>query len=145
MWRTWVLLAGLVIGLAACGGGSGTISVVDAWSAPTPPTARVAAVYVSIENDTGADDAIVSASTDRCGRVELHATQIDENNVMTMRPAGLELLTIPSGGVVEMMPGGLHIMCLDLREPLVAGETIPLAIVLASGTTLSVDVPVEQR
>ena len=39
--------------------------------------------------------------------------------------AGLEL---PAGKAVELKPGGYHVMLLDLKAPLNAGDTVPLTL-----------------
>ena len=140
---TPALLTAVAVG--ACSGPTGSMTVTDAWAPPTPPSIDVAAIYVSIENATGNDDRIISATTDRCGRIELHATQIDDDNIMMMRPAGPSLLTVDSDDTIEMAPGGLHMMCLDMPRPLSAGETIDVTVMFESGATLQTAVPVEQR
>lgn len=78
--------------------------------------------YLSIRNDGEAGERLIAVEADRAGRVELHRTTV-ENGVMRMRPAtgGTE---IPPGETVELEPGGLHIMFLDVAEPFAAGEHI---------------------
>jgi copper(I)-binding protein len=142
-WKNLVVLPVLVAG-AGCSG-SGTITVIDAWARPTPPTADVGAVYLSVENGTRSDESIATASIDRCGRVEFHVTEVDQNEVITMRPAWPDLLTIPAGGALELAPGGLHLMCLDQAAPLMEGEQLRITIEFESGTTVQAEVAVEQR
>jgi periplasmic copper chaperone A len=52
---------------------------------------------------------------------------------------GLEL---PAGEVVTLAPGGLHLMFLDLPEPLEAGESFELVLEFekAGTRTLSVEI-----
>jgi copper(I)-binding protein len=57
--------------------------------------------------------------------VEIHETII-ENDVMRMRP--VDALEIPAGESVEMAPGGLHLMLLDLADELVMGEAISVIL-----------------
>ena len=37
-------------------------------------------------------------------------------------------LTLPAGQAVALTPGGFHIMLLDLKQPLVAGQTVPVQL-----------------
>jgi hypothetical protein len=48
---------------------------------------------------------------------------------MKMRalPNGLEL---PAGKAVELKPGGYHVMLMDLKQQLKAGDTVPLTLVV---------------
>jgi periplasmic copper chaperone A len=68
-----------------------------------------------------------------------------DGNVMRMRalPQGL---TLPPGQAVELKPGGLHVMLMDLKQDFKAGATVPLTLLVegADGTrqTLQVQAPV---
>ena len=53
-----------------------------------------------------------------------------------MRPH--EQLVIAAGATVKFEPGGLHVMLHDLKQPLTAGQKVPLVIALAGGGTLQV-------
>ena len=121
------------------------LEITDSWAPTTPPRAQAAVIYLTIENGTGGDDRLVSVSTDRCGTIELHATQFDENRVMRMRLAEPELLEIPSGETLEMVPGGLHVMCIDPPTPFARGETLDLDVTLEKAGTLQVKTLVENR
>ena len=47
---------------------------------------------------------------------------------MKMRAVpGLEL---PAGKPVDLKPGGYHVMLMDLKQPLKAGDTVPLTLVV---------------
>jgi copper(I)-binding protein len=65
----------------------------------------------------------------------------DMSGMMTMRE--VSAIDIPAGGTVTLEPGGLHIMLIDLAEPLAAGSSFDLTLDFASGTSLVV--PVEVR
>lgn len=131
--------------LTACSAsGSGVIEVVDSWASPTPPGAQVAAIYLTIDNDTGDDDRLAAVSTDRCGAIELHATQF-EDGIMRMRLADPELLVVESQEQLEMAPGGLHVMCIDPAEPFKDGDQLQLTVTLESAGELTVVTPIENR
>ncbi|MCS6871919.1 MAG: copper chaperone PCu(A)C [Anaerolineae bacterium] len=100
----------------------------------------VSAVYMKIENRGGGSDVLVSAETDVAGVVELHQTVI-ENDMAMMRPLP-EGINLPPGSVTELLPGGLHIMLLDLKRELKEGDVITLTLVFKSGKRVTFDVPV---
>ena len=70
---------------------------------------------------------LVGVSTPAAGTAELHEMKL-EGDLMTMRP--IDKLDLPAGRTVELKSGGYHLMLMDLKQPLVAGTTIPLTLVL---------------
>lgn len=141
------LTAVLILALAAasCSGRSGLISITDSWAPTTPPRAQATVVYLTIENGTDVDDLLLAVTSSRCGTIELHATQFDEDRIMRMRLAEPELLAIPAGETLEMVPGGLHVMCIDLPTPFAAGELVDLTVTLENAGDISISVVVENR
>ena len=65
------------------------------------------------------------------------------NDVMTMRPVkgGLE---IPPGGAVELKPGGLHIMFLEVSRPFNVGETVPVTLEFERAGSVEIAFPVHK-
>jgi copper(I)-binding protein len=115
---------GLALGLGSLAR-AGELAVVDAWARATPPGAGVAAAYLTIDNAGGGADRLLGASSDAAGRVEVHETRRD-GEVMRMRKA--EPLDIPAGERVVFGPGGLHVMLMELKEPLRQGDTLSLTL-----------------
>ena len=135
----------MLVFAAACSSLSGAVEVTDSWAPTTPPNAPAAVIYLTIENGTEIDDRLVAVSTPRCGTIELHATQIDENRIMRMRLAEPGLLEIPSGERLEMVPGGLHVMCIEPPTPFSAGESLDLTVTFAEAGTIEITTPVANR
>lgn len=117
------ILAGMTLAAALAGASAaahefkaGSIEIEHPWSRATPPGAKVAAGYVTIENGGGEPDRLVSATAEIAGRTEIHDMKVTDG-VMTMRPVagGVE---IPAKGEARLAPGGLHLMFMDLtRQP----------------------------
>ena len=67
-----------------------------------------------------------------------------ESGVMRMRP--LPRVDLPAGQTVKLAPNGMHLMLLDLKQPLKQGDKLPLALSVqvsgASLTTLNIEVEV---
>jgi periplasmic copper chaperone A len=84
------------------------------------------AVFMTITNDGDAADRLVAAETDVATTVEIHEVA-DVEGVMQMRPLE-DGLAIEPGDAIELMPGGYHIMLIDLQQDLLAGETFDLAL-----------------
>jgi periplasmic copper chaperone A len=185
--RSFVALLAAALLLAACGrsddpepaaadglGEDAGLVITDARSRMSPRMAGVAAVYLDIQNLTGSDDTLVSASVspDIAGTVEIHESfEVDEVDaaeagaghgegsgdgqmgegtegmhgddgapMMAMRE--IPAIDIPAGGSVELAPGGLHIMLLDLVDDLAPGDRFELTLTFegAGDVTITVEV-----
>jgi periplasmic copper chaperone A len=93
------------------------------------------------------DMQLVGVSSPVAGVGEVHEMKMD-GDVMTMRalPAGL---TLPAGKTVELKPGGMHIMLMDLKQALPRGSTVPMTLLFkdkaGKDVKLEVKVPVAPR
>ncbi len=70
--------------------------------------------------------------------MELHET-IRQGDVMRMRP--VPKLEVPSGGVLEMKPGGLHLMLINLKRDLHPGDRVHVTLTFERGAPVSLEVP----
>lgn len=117
-----------------------SLVVSNPWSRETAPRAKTGAGYVVIANTGKTADRLLGGTTTAAERLEVHSVTT-ENGVMRMRPQkdGVE---IPAGGKLELKPGGYHIMFIDLKAPLKAGETLPVTLEFAKAgkVTVSFDV-----
>ncbi len=102
-----------------------SIKVTAAWSRELPPTAPVGAAFLTIDNHSDQADRLVSAQSSIAEVTELHA-HIHEGDVMRM--VKVDAIDIPAHGQLTLEPGGYHVMLIDLKKPLVAGETLPLTL-----------------
>ena len=100
----------------------------SAWAMISRPPHQTTAAYMSLYNDSGADDVLLTVEAAVAGEriaagVEIHLTS-HAGEMMTMRR--LERLAVPAAGNVQLKPGGLHLMLTDLVRPIVAGEQLHL-------------------
>ena len=101
------------------------VTVDAAWSRATVATTPVGVAYLTMTNKAKDGDILVSASFAGAGRVELHE-HIKQGDVMQMRQ--VKGIAVPAGQSVKLQPSGLHLMLLELKEPLKAGTKIPLVL-----------------
>ncbi len=122
---TKTLLTALALAAAAVTAQAQT-TVKDAWVRGTVPQQKASGLFAQITSAAGGK--LVAASSPVAGVVEIHEMAMD-GNVMKMRalPAGLEL---PAGKTVELKPGGYHVMLLDLKQQLKAGETVSVTFTI---------------
>lgn len=140
-WR----IAGLALFLVACGGNDqGSLTVRDPWARTSPPGSDTSAFYLEVDNPLEVADRLVAADSPRCSRTELHVSEMTDGT-MSMHPATPEQLTVPSGATLLLEPGGLHVMCMGVTDPLTAGEEVALTLSFEIAGDLDVDVSVEDR
>lgn len=108
---------------------------------PAQAGAMATAGYLSLRS-TGSDDALVAASAPGFGIVELHTVEGD-GGVMRMRR--VKAIPLPAGRTVDLEPGGYHLMMMRPEAALSEGDTVPVTLTFESGSTLTIDVPVERR
>jgi copper(I)-binding protein len=86
---------------------------------------RAGAAYMVLRNDGEAPDALIGATTEVAGMVELHET-VKVGDMMHMKP--VSRIEVPAKGKVELKPGGLHLMLMHMREGLPIGRKIRLIL-----------------
>ena len=101
---------------------AGAIAIEAPWLRATPAGAKVAGGYVTLRNTGTEPDRLTGASIPRAGRSEIHS-MTTEGGVMKMAPVEGGL-TLAPGAEVALKPGGYHLMFLDLKDGLKAGETV---------------------
>lgn len=120
----------------------GDLHLFGFFTRETPPNARNAGGFLSIHNH-GGDDRLISASSPVAQRVELHTMTMD-GDVMRMRQLenGIE---VPADTLVELAPGGLHVMFIDIEEAFSQGQMIPVTLTFETSGSVDVMMPVVAR
>lgn len=93
-----------------------------------------------IVNASAVADALLAVRSPIAERVEIHVSRM-EQDVMTMRQ--LSRVELPVGATVRFEPGGMHLMLLGLKQPLVAGETVPLVLSFAEAGERRIELQVQ--
>ena len=127
---------------AAAAAAQAQVTVSDAWVRATVPGQKASGAYMQLKSADGAT--LVGAESPAAGIVEIHEMRMEGN---TMRMRGVEKLELPPGRVVELKPGGYHVMLMDLKAPLKKGETVPIKLKVRSksGQTQDIEVKAEVR
>ena len=121
---------------------AGDVTVNNAWSRATAPGQSSAGVWFSITSKQ--DAKLVAVFSSLAGTTQLH-TMSQEQGMMKMR--AVESIALPAGKTVELAPGGNHVMLLDLKQPLKAGDSVPLklTIELADKSKKTVEIKAEVK
>jgi periplasmic copper chaperone A len=118
-----VLLPLATVSVAAAEEGGPKID--RAWARATPGAAKTGAVYFRIKSSI--DDRLIGLASPVAHKAELH-THVEEQGVMQMREVEGGL-AVPADQGVELKAGGLlHVMLIDLKKPLKAGDRFPITL-----------------
>ena len=112
----------------------------NAWIQEMPPARRLTAAYLTIENLSGKENALLAAKADAAGAVELHRAEMN-NGMMRMRK--LDRVALPVGKTE--LTGDLHIMLIDLKAPLNEGDQVALTLEFENAVKQTILVPVKKR
>jgi copper(I)-binding protein len=114
----------------------GDLTISEAYSRATLPNAPVGGGFLTITNTGAEEDRLIGASSEAAGHMEVHEMAM-QGEVMRMRqlPDGLP---IPSGETVVLKPGGYHLMLMELKRPLVEGETVPVTLTFEKAGSIEI-------
>jgi copper(I)-binding protein len=118
----------------------GGLTISGAFARATLPNAPVGGGFLTIVNSGSEADRLIAAATPVAGEVQLHEMKM-EGDVMKMAELanGIE---IPAGATVTLAPGGLHLMFMQLKEPLVEGTKVPVTLTFEKAGTVEVEVEI---
>ncbi|MBD7995606.1 copper chaperone PCu(A)C [Arthrobacter sp. Sa2CUA1] len=146
------VLALSAVGLAGCGAdapapGSASsaaaeqaqsLTITGAW-AKAADAGGMTGVFGTLKNGGAEDLTVVAASSPAAASVELHETAAGADGAMTMQEIDGGFI-IPAGGEYLLEPGASHLMLMGLEDGLLAGDTLPITLELADGSTTGIEV-----
>lgn len=121
---------------------AGDIRIEQTWARASIGQARNSAAYMTLVNLGRERDRLIGVASPAAAKAELH-THVMEGNVARMRH--LRAMDVNPGEPTVLQPGGLHIMLIDLKQPLKAGETMSLTLKFEKAGEVKVEVPVRDR
>jgi copper(I)-binding protein len=114
--------------------------VTSAWARPADSGATSGA-YLTIRNADSAAVELVGVSSLVATAAEVHETM--QHDGMAHMMARTTVPIAPRDSLV-MMPGGVHVMLVQLTRALAAGDTVPVTLRFSNGDSLTVPVPVRE-
>jgi copper(I)-binding protein len=115
----------------------GDLKISQPWARATPGGVKVAAGYVTITNTGKTADKLTGGSATFSGTLELHDMTMTDG-VMRMRQieGGIEL---KPGATIALKPGGMHLMLMDLKQPLKQGEKLKGTLVFEKAGSVEIE------
>lgn len=137
--QRWATVAALV---ALAGPALAATKVENAWARGTVQGQPSSGAFMQITSSDGGK--LVSVMSPWAGMAEVHEMKM-EGGVMKMNAA--PFVELPAGKMVELKPGGYHVMLMGLKQQLKGGELLPLTLTIegAGGKkeTLELKVPIK--
>ncbi len=134
MLRSCVSLALLLLSFAAQ-----ALEVQNAHVRGLPPGQQNTAAFFEIHNPTDKAVTLRAGTSDAAARLEIHAHQ-HKDGMMAMRRQ--DSVEVPAEGRLRFVPGGLHLMLIDLQRPLADGDEVRFSLVDETGQEIGVAAPV---
>lgn len=123
----------------ACDAG---IVVEDLWIRQSAVASASAAGFFRLRNECAEPVTLVSVTSSRYGRVELHQS-IMQGGQWTMRRR--RSVTVKAGETVVFQTGDLHLMLMDPDAPVNAGEQVPFLFHFEDGREVAAGADVRKR
>lgn len=133
----FALIASIALPMAA----SAQVTVTAPWVRATVPQQKSSGAFMQLQ--AAQDARLVAVRTPAAGAAEIHQMEMRGDTMKMQQVDGIDL---PAGKSVNLASGGYHVMLLDLKRPLKAGDTVPLTLVVEGRDKkrqdITVDVPV---
>jgi copper(I)-binding protein len=136
MRRLSLLLLLSAIAMSPAALAAGRLEIGSAWIRAAPPGAMMLAGYATLRNTGDAPLTITAASSEAFGGVSLHES-VEVDGVARMK--ALDAVEIAPGVSVEFAPGGKHLMLMQPKHEIKAGESIKIHIATRSGEGANAD------
>jgi periplasmic copper chaperone A len=101
-----------------------SVEVKNPWVRPTVPGQKGTGGFATFTAKDGAQ--LVGVRSAVAGVSEVHEMKLDASG--TMRMSAMKALDLPAGQAVELKPGGLHLMLMDLKTALPKDTTVPVGL-----------------
>ncbi len=117
------------------------ITVQNAWLREAPPTIKIMAGYLEIENLSDKTLTLISAESAEFERIEFHLSQIEDG---VARMEQQDQIVIPANTTFSFKPGGYHMMLFNNTAPMREGKIASIKLTFADNKVLMFDAMVKR-
>jgi len=100
------------------------VTVDEPWVRATVASQKATGAFMQLRSP--ANTRLVAAKSSVANIVEIHEMAM-VGDMMKMR--AIPGIDVPAGKAVELKPGGYHVMLIDLKDQIKAGDTVPITLV----------------
>ncbi|MFV2060637.1 MAG: copper chaperone PCu(A)C [Gammaproteobacteria bacterium] len=119
-----------------------SISVNNAWVADAPPNSAMHAGYFTIKNSGNEEVELLTVSSPKFKKIEIHQTQVINNIARMVEQDGLPIF---ENETTKFAPGGLHLMMMEPKGAMKIGDKIELTLKFENNVTKKVTAIVKKR
>jgi copper(I)-binding protein len=120
---------------------AGAVDVADAVVPATPAPGADVPLLMRITNHAAETDALLRV---RCPFANFSERQTVDYGEGAPANRAVPAIPLPAGGEVLLSTGGYHVMLLQTREPLVAGQSLTCAAAFRNAGALEINVRVTE-
>ena len=140
--RTWLSCLPVLLAAAACDtpehrwvstSRDGVVEISQAFASESV-TGESAAVYFALRNRGPTEDTLEAIVVEGAGAARIHEAG-ERDGIRVMAP--VSALPLPPDQVTRLVPGGTHVMLLDLARRPVAGDSLTGVLRFRSGREVS--------
>ena len=102
-----------------------SVQITDPWVRATVPQQKATGAFMQITAPKAMR--LLEVRSPVAGVAEIHEMSMTDN---MMRMRQIKEIALPAGKAVELKPGGYHVMLLDLKGQVKAGDKIALTLVV---------------
>ncbi len=121
------------------------LNIHNAWAREAPPKTNVMAAYLTLHNPSASTYTLTGLSSPDFKRIEIHRTE-HHDGMSKMLP--VPRLILNSKESVVFQPGDMHLMLIDPKKRLKAGDDITLTLFFTDGhsteNTMEISLPVKK-
>ena len=125
----------LALSLVPAAGEEASVAVRDAWIRETPPGMSMMAGYMELRNNTSRPQVLVAASSSGFKSVMIHRTIVKDGMAGMVHASQIELTRNAS---LIFAPGGYHLMLMNPKRTLRAGDPVVINLEVRGGLVLPV-------
>lgn len=116
-----------------------SLQIREGYVRELPPGQSTSAAYMDVVNDSNRPVAIIAALSDVSQTAEVHQHR-HVNGMMSMEQ--VRRLVIPAHAHVQFSPGGYHLMLINLKRTLRAGDNVTVTLLDEEGKSYVARIPV---
>jgi len=116
----------------------GNLQIVKPMVRATLPGQSMSSGYVTIENKGSTPDRLIAATFAKAKEVQIHEMKMDGDKMMMRQVTGLD---VPANGMLELKPGGYHLMLIGLDGAIKEGEQIKINLQFEKAGKVEVTFP----
>ena len=100
------------------------VAISEAWVRATVPMQKATGAFMQLSAKQ--NRRLVEAKSVIAAAVEVHEMTM-QDNVMRMR--AIQSLDLPAGKLIELKPGGYHLMLIGLKQEVKDGDLVPITLI----------------